>query len=94
MLNTSPMLSSENLIDLNNDKRINNYKQVYNSMYLGYKRKKVNTKDSLDNMSINNFLSYYSQPQNAPRKILSLCEIVYFESNISLINTFFFYFLS
>ena len=92
MLNTSPMLSSENIIDLNNDKRINNYKQVYNSMYLGYKRKKVNTKDSLDNMSINNFLSYYSQPQNAPRKILSLCEIVYFESNISLINTFFFAF--
>ena len=92
MLNTSPNQNIENISDTINDTRFNNNKQVYNSIYLGYKRKNVNTKDSLDNISVNNFLSYYSQPQNAPRKILSLSEIVYFESNISLINTFFFAF--
>ena len=92
MLSPSNKPNVETLSDMNNDKRFINHKQSYNSMYLGYKRKNVNTKDSLDNISINNFLSYYSQPQNAPRKILSLSEIVYFESNISLINTFFFTF--
>jgi hypothetical protein len=93
MLNTSPNQNIENISDTINDTRFNNNKQVYNSIYLGYKRKNVNTKDSLDNISVNNFLSYYSQPQNAPRKILSLSEIVYFESNISLINTFFLHFI-
>ena len=72
----------------------NNNKQNTNMVYLGYKKKKINLKSGLDNMPFNSFFAYYNQPQNAPRKFMSLSEIEYLESNIALINSFFFFSLS
>ena len=90
-MNNSFKSNNEKNSEMSIEKRfVNNNKQNTNMVYLGYKKKKINLKSGLDNMPLNSFFAYYNQPQNAPRKIMSLSEIEYLESNIALINSFFF----